>query len=176
MIELRWIKTFLFLILGLQFTGKIQKSALLQIVLSLITCFSHPHYSYILISVHLSHFSLKFSTAVTGQTPLYITVRDGDEATLSCEDVMTGQDKCDRTDWLFSGSRNQVDLIKRGQIVEDAKVKSDRLSVTAYCSLVIKNVTVEDVGGYSCQQFDRSGQKQGRDSVVFLFVERLMTQ
>ena len=75
---------------------------------------------------------------------------------------MTGQDKCDRTDWLFSGSRNPtpVDLIKRGQIVEDAKVKSDRLSVTADCSLVIKKVTVEDAGWYVCQQFNRSGQLQ----------------
>ena len=37
MVELRWIKMVLFLILGLQFTGKMQKSTLLQIVLYLIT-------------------------------------------------------------------------------------------------------------------------------------------
>ncbi|XP_062292872.1 uncharacterized protein LOC133997317 isoform X2 [Scomber scombrus] len=117
MVELRWIKMFLFLILGLQFT-------------------------------------------VTGQTFLYITVRDGDEATLSCENVMTDQDECDSTTWLFSDSRNTatVELIELGQIGENAKAKSDRLSVTANCSLVIKKVTVEDAGRYSCQQYNRSGQ------------------
>ncbi|XP_062293741.1 uncharacterized protein LOC133998019 [Scomber scombrus] len=109
--------------------------------------------------------------AVNGKT-LYITVRDGDEATLSCENVMTDQDKCDRTTWVFIGSRNAaaVDLIKLGQIGEKAKAKSDTLSVTADCSLVIKKVTVRDVGRYFCRQYDRSGRKQGLDSVVLLSV------
>ena len=113
---------------------------------------------------------LKFSTAVTGQTFLF-TVRDGDEATLSCENVMTDQDKCDGTSWLFRGSTNTaaVELIDHGQIGEKAKAKSDRLSLTADCSLVIKKVTVEDAGYFTCRQFDRSGQ-QGPDSLVFLFV------
>ncbi|XP_042246119.1 uncharacterized protein LOC121882147 isoform X2 [Thunnus maccoyii] len=129
MVELRWIKMSLFLILGLQFT------------------------------------------AVTGQTSLYITVRDGDEVTLSCENVMTDQDKCDRITWLFNGLRSTatVALIELGQIVENAKAKSDRLSVTANCSLVIKKVTVEDVGRYTCRQF-KSGQEQGQDSRVDLSV------
>ncbi|XP_044185760.1 uncharacterized protein LOC122965666 [Thunnus albacares] len=129
MVELRWIKMSLFLILGLQFT------------------------------------------AVTGQTSLYITVRDGDEVTLSCENVMNGQDKCDSTTWLFvgSGSTTAVELIKLGQIGENAEAKSDRLSVTANCSLVMKKVTVEDVGRYTCRQF-KSGQQQGQDSQVYLSV------
>ncbi|XP_044185748.1 uncharacterized protein LOC122965659 [Thunnus albacares] len=128
MVELRWIKMSLFLILGLQFT------------------------------------------AVTGQTSLDITVRDGDEVTLSCENVMTDQDKCDSTTWLFSHSRTaRVELIKLGQIGENVKAKSDRLSVTANCSLVIKKVTVEDVGHYTCRQF-KSGQQHGQDSQVDLSV------
>ncbi|CAK6982413.1 uncharacterized protein LOC121882771, partial [Scomber scombrus] len=128
MVELRWIKMFLFLILGLQFT------------------------------------------AVTGQTSLYITVRDGHKVTLSCENVMTDQDKCDSTTWLFSGLKEAIKLIKLGQIGENAKAKSDRLSVTAKCYLVIKNVTVEDVGRYTCRRFDRSGRQQYQDSVVDLSV------
>ncbi|KAM7368361.1 hypothetical protein PAMP_014584 [Pampus punctatissimus] len=129
MVELRWIKMSLFLILGLQFT------------------------------------------AVTGLNLLYITVRDGDEATLSCENVMTDQDKCNGTTWIFSPSRYTaaVALIKLGQIVRDVGSKSDRLSVTVNCSLVIKNVTVEDVGFYTCRQF-KSGEQQGSDSQVFLSV------
>ncbi|XP_062293327.1 uncharacterized protein LOC133997664 [Scomber scombrus] len=83
---------------------------------------------------------------------------------------MTDQDKCDRTTWFFDGSTNTavVELIKLGQIGEEAKAKSDRLSVTADCSLVIKKVTVEDVGRYTCRQFDRSGRS--RDSNVLLSV------
>ncbi|XP_042246127.1 uncharacterized protein LOC121882154, partial [Thunnus maccoyii] len=129
MVELRWIKMSLFLILGLQFT------------------------------------------AVTGQTSLYITVRDGDEVTLSCENVMTDQDKCDSTTWIFSASRNTatIELINLGQIGENAKAKSDRLSVTVNCSLVIKKVTFDDVGYYTCRQF-KSGQQQGQDSHVYLSV------
>ena len=85
---------------------------------------------------------------------------------------MTDQDKCDSTTWIFvgSGSTAAVELIRLGQIGEKAKAKSDRLSVTANCSLVIKKVTVEDVGRYFCQQYDRSGQKQGQDSLVYLSV------
>ncbi|XP_067428901.1 uncharacterized protein [Thunnus thynnus] len=84
---------------------------------------------------------------------------------------MTDQDKCDSTTWLFSHSRNTsaVELIEFGQIGEDATAKSDRLNVTANCSLVIKKVTVEDVGNYTCRQF-KSGQQQGQYSEVFLSV------
>ncbi|KAM7395955.1 hypothetical protein PAMA_007297 [Pampus argenteus] len=129
MVELRWIKMSLFLILGLQFT------------------------------------------AVTGLNTLYITVRDGGKVTLSCEDVTTDQDECDRTTWFFSPSENTaaVGLIYLGQIGRNVGSKSDRLSVTATCSLVIKKVTVEDVGLYSCRQF-KSGEQQYRDSLVYLSV------
>ena len=85
---------------------------------------------------------------------------------------MTDQDKCDSTTWTFvgSGSTAAVELIRLGQIGDNAKAKSDRLSFTANCSLVIKNVTVEDVGDHTCRQYDRSGQQQGRDSRVDLSV------
>ncbi|XP_044185764.1 uncharacterized protein LOC122965669 [Thunnus albacares] len=113
---------------------------------------------------------LQFSAAITGQDSSF-TVRDGDEVTLSCENVTTDQDKCNSTTWLFSGSGSTatVALIKFGQIGEKAKAKSDRLSVTANCSLVIKKVTVEDAGRYFCRQF-KSGQQQGQDSQVYLSV------
>ncbi|XP_067428003.1 uncharacterized protein [Thunnus thynnus] len=84
---------------------------------------------------------------------------------------MTDQDKCDSTTWLFSGLRSTAaeGLIELGQIGRYVKAKSDRLSVTANCSLVIKKVTVEDVGCYTCRQF-KSGQQQGQDSRVYLSV------
>ncbi|KAL7388335.1 hypothetical protein ABVT39_011934 [Epinephelus coioides] len=88
----------------------------------------------------------------------------GDEVTLSCESVTHDQDNCDSATWLFSDVGNTVTLFEHGKIHREAEAKSDRLSVTAKCSLVIKKVTLEDVGRYICRQF-RSG-RQVSDSQV----------
>ncbi|XP_078030270.1 uncharacterized protein LOC144466596 [Epinephelus lanceolatus] len=92
----------------------------------------------------------------------------GDEVTLSCENVTHDQDNCDSATWLFSDGGNTVTLFEHGKIHREAEAKSDRLSVTANCSLVIKKVTREDVGHYTCRQF-RSG-RQVSDSQVHLSV------
>ncbi|XP_050927624.1 uncharacterized protein LOC127142636 [Lates calcarifer] len=112
------------------------------------------------------------SATATGQYSSIFTVRDEDEATLSCENVRDDQDQCDRTTWIFigSGSRSTVTLFEHGKIHEEATSKSDRLSLTENCSLVIKKVTVEDVGRYICRQFYRSGRRQGPDAQVELSV------
>ncbi|XP_078130547.1 uncharacterized protein LOC144533205 [Sander vitreus] len=97
-------------------------------------------------------------TAVTGHHLSFI-VRDGDDVTLTCENVEDGQVNCDRTTWFFTESRRgAVDLVTDGQIVERDKAKRDRLSVTKNCSLVIKKVTVQDVGLYLCRQL-KPGQE-----------------
>uniref|UniRef100_A0A0F8ATZ6 Immunoglobulin domain-containing protein n=1 Tax=Larimichthys crocea TaxID=215358 RepID=A0A0F8ATZ6_LARCR len=104
-------------------------------------------------------------TAVTGKS---VVVRVGDEVTLPCGNVIGNQDKCERTDWVFGdprSSRGTVELIKNGQIVEEAKSKSDRLSVTQSCSLGIKKVTDEDAGLYICRRFESA---RG-DSWVYLY-------
>ncbi|XP_049445753.1 uncharacterized protein LOC125896872 isoform X15 [Epinephelus fuscoguttatus] len=103
----------------------------------------------------------KFTAAATEKYSLV-----GDEVTLSCENVTHDQDNCDSATWLFSDGGNTVTLFEYGKIYREAK--SDRLSVTANCSLVIKKVTREDVGCYSCRQF-RSG-RQVSDSQVHLSV------
>ncbi|CAI5684415.1 unnamed protein product [Oreochromis niloticus] len=87
------------------------------------------------------------------ETSMFMKV--GDDVTLLCLNVIDEQNNCDGTAWTFA-SRNKptaVELIKLGQIGEEAKTKSDRLSVTANCSLLIKKLTVEDVGLYYCQQY-----------------------
>ncbi|XP_026173946.1 uncharacterized protein LOC113136960 [Mastacembelus armatus] len=116
--------------------------------------------------------------ATTGQNLLFFTVRDGDDVTLSCKNLINDQDKCDGTTWIFSNSTNTaaVELVKHGQIHSEAKSKPDRLSVTENCSLVLKKVTVEDVGRYTCRQFDTSGQQQGPDSEVDLSVVTMTEQ
>ncbi|KAM7395944.1 hypothetical protein PAMA_007289 [Pampus argenteus] len=108
--------------------------------------------------------------AVTGQDSS-VTVRDGGEVALPCEYVMVDQDKCSSTTWIFSGSGNTAaeELITLGQIGRNVGSKSDRLSVTATCSLVIKKVTGEDVGLYTCRQF-KSGEQHGSINQVRLSV------
>ncbi|XP_028461828.1 uncharacterized protein LOC114573715 [Perca flavescens] len=109
-------------------------------------------------------------TEVAGQKPLYITVRAGDEVTLPCENRII-QDKCSSTTWLSSRKGGAaVALIELGKIkAVIPKAKSDRLSVTKNCSLVIKKVTPDDVSRYTCRQFYKSG-RQGPESVVHLSV------
>ncbi|XP_039859437.1 uncharacterized protein LOC120716122 [Simochromis diagramma] len=80
----------------------------------------------------------------------------GDDITLPCVNVLDDQNNCDGTTWTFT-PRNKpttVELITLGQIGEQAKTKSDRLRVTVNCSLLIKKLTVKDVGLYYCQQYE----------------------
>ncbi|XP_068565162.1 uncharacterized protein [Cebidichthys violaceus] len=121
---------------------------------------------------------LQFTAAATGQRFLYVTVRDGDEVTLSCNSLIDDQQNCDSTMWIFTDSSSTpaaVVLVRDGKIVEEAKAKSDRLSVSEKCSLVIKNVTDEDVGQYVCRQL-RSRRKQGPDALVYLSVVTMTEQ
>ncbi|TNN23585.1 hypothetical protein EYF80_066293 [Liparis tanakae] len=91
---------------------------------------------------------LQFTAAATGQDDDSFIVRDGDEVSLPCKSVIDDHKNCDSTDWIFHDLRTPGAeyLVSEGQIVAEAKDKSDRLSVSERCSLVIKNVTDEDAG------------------------------
>ncbi|XP_027140315.1 uncharacterized protein LOC109138582 isoform X2 [Larimichthys crocea] len=117
----------------------------------------------------LSSFSLQ-SSAVTGQNQRPI-VRVGDDVTLPCGNVMKDQNKCDTTTWTSRWKERDaaVQLVTLGQISK-REAKSDRLSVTENCSLVIKKVTVDDVGRYTCL---KSGKQQDPDSHVYLTVVKI---
>ncbi|XP_042359091.1 uncharacterized protein LOC121955282 [Plectropomus leopardus] len=108
-------------------------------------------------------------TASVGLLSGSLAVRNGDDVTLPCENVIDDQTDCDSTLWVYSKSRNTltIELFKLGQIGKN--VKSDRLSVTENCSLVIKKVTREDAGHYGCIQI-KSGRQQGQDALVDLSV------
>ncbi|XP_062415661.1 uncharacterized protein LOC134107823 [Pungitius pungitius] len=100
---------------------------------------------------------LQFAEAATEQR---LTVRDGDEVTLPCDTVTEDQNNCDSTQWFFAPSISRTGgvLVRNGQIVKEAKDKSDRLSFSQNCSLVIKKVTQEDANYYDC----RRGNKDAR--------------
>ncbi|XP_013771583.1 uncharacterized protein LOC102215629 [Pundamilia nyererei] len=87
------------------------------------------------------------------ETSIFMKV--GDDVTLLCLNVIDEQNNCDGTTWIFTSTNKPrtVELITLGQIGEEAKTQSDRLRVTANCSLLIKKLTVEDVGLYYCQQY-----------------------
>ncbi len=128
-------------------------------------------FSHIDINRHILHQVILFiSLSLSATSGNFFTVKRGDEVTLNCENAM--DNNCDGTKWKFAGSRGETrdELIIFGQIGEAAKSKSDRLSVTKKCSLVIKKVTDEDAGRYYCEQYDKSGDKLRSDSLVRLSV------
>uniref|UniRef100_UPI0037E8D359 uncharacterized protein isoform X2 n=1 Tax=Semicossyphus pulcher TaxID=241346 RepID=UPI0037E8D359 len=125
----------------------------------------------------VKHFAFNSQSTGTGDLVLHSTVREGDDVTLSCENVIKDQQNCDSTTWKYSKERNigLVELVRVGQIIQNATAKSDRLSVAENCSLVIKKVTEEDVGRYDCQQFT-SGKQQGQNALVYLSVLTMTEQ
>ncbi|XP_038160046.1 uncharacterized protein LOC119795880 [Cyprinodon tularosa] len=111
------------------------------------------------------------STVTPGNTESVFIVSDGDDVTLPCENLIDGQKNCDRTTWSFIRSMLKVTLFEDGQLNE--KKKSGGLNVTANCSLVIKNVTIKDVGRYVCRQLTAG---KGENSSVLLSVFKMTEQ
>ncbi|XP_028253549.1 uncharacterized protein LOC114428937 [Parambassis ranga] len=116
---------------------------------------------------------LQFAAAVSSQTSSYFTVRVGDDVTLPCENVI--KPNCGSNNWLYSTPKQSEteELVNLGKICESSK--SDRLSLTADCSLLIEQVTDEDAGLYTCRQFI-SGRQQGSDHAAYLSVIHITKQ
>ncbi|XP_041831540.1 uncharacterized protein LOC121633507 isoform X2 [Melanotaenia boesemani] len=100
------------------------------------------------------------------------TATVGDDVTLTCEGFREFNDQCFSTTWLYSVSGKTVTLYEHGKIHSEAGSKSDRLNVTEKCFLVIKKVTVEDEGLYTCRQFE-SSESSFTDSSVQLSVTNI---
>ncbi|XP_029984080.1 uncharacterized protein LOC115414857 [Sphaeramia orbicularis] len=100
----------------------------------------------------------QFAVAV-GVQYSFPNVLSGDDATLSCGNVILSESECGSTNWSFTHFGLRVNLVEYGRILENTTVHSDRLRLTSNCSLVIKDVTAEDVGFYYCQQ-DKYGKEE----------------
>lgn len=111
---------------------------------------------------------LLLSPAVTQMTKLSSKV--GGEVMLPCVNGKDFHNSYNSTTWLFSGSGSNetVSLFEHGQFNGGLRAKSHRLSVTLDYSLIVKQVTSEDDGHYTCRQF-KSGE-QFTDSLVYMSV------
>ncbi|XP_038160059.1 uncharacterized protein LOC119795895 isoform X2 [Cyprinodon tularosa] len=97
-----------------------------------------------------------------------LIARVGDDITFSCENVISNHNKCDTTTWIHGNTdlSAAVELVELG---ERTDIRSDRLSVSENCSLVLKKISAEDVGRYTCRQFI-AGEQSGPDAEVQLSV------
>ncbi|XP_029984948.1 uncharacterized protein LOC115415497 isoform X3 [Sphaeramia orbicularis] len=119
--------------------------------------------------ITLSLLFLQISAEVTEEN---VFVRNGSDATLPCGNVMDGQHECNGTTWNFVRKETAEELVGHGKIKPE--FQSDRLAVTADCSLLIKNVTKEDANQYTCQQYRynpiKGVHRYGGDAKVYLSV------
>ncbi|XP_054910144.1 uncharacterized protein LOC129375238 [Poeciliopsis prolifica] len=92
------------------------------------------------------------TAAPEGQTSSFFTVQAGDKITLSCENIRKDQKSCDRTTWTYRNFMQEGTIFENGQMNKNTIPDSSRLSLTANCSLVIKKITLQDAGIYTCKQ------------------------
>ncbi|XP_067309483.1 uncharacterized protein [Pseudorasbora parva] len=102
----------------------------------------------------------------SGQDDVFIS--SGGNVRLSCNNARSD---CTSTTWLYYNRFRHsaaVELIDRGIKRKDTE-RHESLSLGSDCSLNINNVTIEDRGFYTCQQYE-NGQQQGPDAYVLLHV------
>ncbi|XP_043963392.1 uncharacterized protein LOC122825878 isoform X2 [Gambusia affinis] len=75
--------------------------------------------------------------------------RAGDEAVLPCNRP-SSSDSCSSVDWIYQRNKimNRKQEVHRGMV--QSSPRSARMSLDRNCSLIINNITAEDVGRYSC--------------------------
>ncbi|XP_051741904.1 uncharacterized protein LOC127509574 isoform X9 [Ctenopharyngodon idella] len=111
-------------------------------------------------------------TGTSGVNDENVFISSGENVRLPCNNALS--DCTSSTTWIYYNSVRHsvaVELITKGIKKKDTE-RHERLSLGSDCSLNIKNVTEEDSGFYSCQQWTgpKRDQKQGPDARVSLHV------
>ncbi|XP_047194176.1 uncharacterized protein LOC124851042 isoform X4 [Hippoglossus stenolepis] len=127
-------------------------------------------------SLHLLLVLIQFTVLAAQYSS--IIVRAGAEVTLPCGNVRDDHVNCGATSWFFVDSvvTGSVNLFVNRQLDTSviSKSKADRLRLAANCSLVIREVTAEDAGQYTCRQFDPTQPYE--DHLVYLSVVNVTEQ
>ncbi|XP_041660746.1 uncharacterized protein LOC121521082 [Cheilinus undulatus] len=90
-----------------------------------------------------------------GQEKIYHIFQPEQDVTLPCgSPSSSGPLQCSKILWLFNRDFSETFVESRRGTVNRKSLRADRLSLDANCSLVIKRVTAEDVGLYTCRQRD----------------------
>ncbi|XP_016099790.1 contactin-3-like [Sinocyclocheilus grahami] len=107
---------------------------------------------------------------ISGVNVTHVFISSGEDVRLLCNNALHD---CTSTTWIYNRFRHSaaVELICLGIKKKDTE-RHERLSLGSDCSLNIKNISKEDYGSYTCQQWTgmNRDQKQGPDARVYLHV------
>ncbi|XP_068565182.1 uncharacterized protein [Cebidichthys violaceus] len=93
-------------------------------------------------------FVLQLQAVISG-TSISLFFRSGQDAILPCANASPADTTCSVVSWIHSTDQHHYFyLVENGNVASS----SARLSVDTKCSLVIQNITAEDVGLYTCRQ------------------------
>ncbi|XP_032398669.1 uncharacterized protein LOC116706126 isoform X2 [Etheostoma spectabile] len=82
----------------------------------------------------------------------FLYKRPRQDAVLSCTTESSSPPTCSIVEWFYNKDGVQaITVVRNGEVIESS-ARAARLRVTTDCSLVINNVTAEDVGQYTCRQ------------------------
>uniref|UniRef100_A0A8C1JYH7 Ig-like domain-containing protein n=1 Tax=Cyprinus carpio TaxID=7962 RepID=A0A8C1JYH7_CYPCA len=109
-------------------------------------------------------------TGISGVDETHVFISSGENVRLPCNNYLHG---CKSTTWNYNRFRDSaaVELITLGIKKKDTE-SHERLSLGSDCSLNIRNISTEDYGLYTCQQWIgvNRDKKLGPDARVYLHV------
>ncbi|KAI2646925.1 Contactin-3 [Labeo rohita] len=105
-------------------------------------------------------------TGTSGVDDTHVFISSGENVCLPCNNDLRD---CTSTTWNCNNNSAAVELFAGGKKKNNIE-RHERLSLGSDCSLNIKNITKEDYGLYTCQQWTVNGQKKGTDARVYLHV------
>uniref|UniRef100_A0A8C1QUH2 Ig-like domain-containing protein n=1 Tax=Cyprinus carpio TaxID=7962 RepID=A0A8C1QUH2_CYPCA len=109
-------------------------------------------------------------TGISGVNDAQVFISSGENVRLPCNNALH---HCTSTTWIYQSFTysGTVELIGLGIKKKDTE-RHERLSLGSDCSLNIRNISKEDYGSYTCQQWTgvNRNQKLGPDARVYLHV------